>query len=84
MESEAALEKSRQKYESLSQNWEEALQDKEKFFNGDQGQLLRMGSISGSARTLNSNKKNIINMNFFGNNKANPQKVNIMNIYMYI
>jgi len=75
MESDAILEKSRQKYETFSQNWEEALQDKERFFSGDQSQPMRMGSISGSSRALTSRKGSIINMNFFRNSQAHPQKL---------
>jgi len=71
------LEKTRQKYESLSQTWEEALQEKEKHFSNDQGQPLRVGSISGSARSLNGKKNGIKNIGLFRSNQPNPQKVNI-------
>ncbi|ORX83149.1 RhoGAP-domain-containing protein [Anaeromyces robustus] len=77
IESESILEKTRQKYETLSQNWDEALQEKEKHFCADQGQLLKKnGSIVNSARTLNSLKKNsLININLFKSNQSNPQKL---------
>ncbi|OUM62602.1 hypothetical protein PIROE2DRAFT_11086, partial [Piromyces sp. E2] len=75
MESDSVLEKTRQKYENLSQNWEEALQEKERHFNGDQDQLLRIGSTSGSARSLNNKKSGIKNISIFRNNQPNPQKI---------
>ncbi|ORX46447.1 RhoGAP-domain-containing protein [Piromyces finnis] len=74
-ESDSLLEKVRQKYENLSQNWEDALQEKEKHFSNDQDQLLRMGSISGSARTLNGKKNTIKNIGIFRSNQTNPQKI---------
>jgi len=76
MESDSVLEKSRQKYESLSQNWEDALIEKEKYFNSELNQMHKTSSISGSARTLNTNKKNSIkNINIFRSNQTNPQKL---------
>ncbi|ORY11564.1 RhoGAP-domain-containing protein, partial [Neocallimastix californiae] len=54
IESDNTLEKTRQKYEILSHNWDETLQEKEKFFGNEQGSLLRMSNIAlGSSKALN-------------------------------
>jgi len=75
IESDVVLEKTRQKYENLSQNWDEALQEKEKYFNSEQGQLIKISSISNSSRSLNSKRNSIKNINIFRSNQPNPQKI---------
>jgi len=72
--------KTRQKYEILSHNWDETLQEKEKFFGNEQGSLLRMSNIAlGSSKALSNNRKgSIMNINIFRSNQNNPQKVKII------
>ncbi|KAL6625307.1 RhoGAP-domain-containing protein [Neocallimastix sp. 'constans'] len=77
IESDNTLEKTRQKYEILSHNWDETLQEKEKFFGNEQGSLLRMSNIAlGSSKALSNNRKgSIMNINIFRSNQNNPQKL---------
>eukprot|EP00833_Pecoramyces_ruminatium_P003808 jgi/Orpsp1_1/1177840/evm.model.c7180000063079.1 len=75
-ESDTVLEKTRQKYELLSQNWDDTLQEKEKVFGNDQGSLLRSNSLAlGSSKSLSGKKNNKININIFRSNQSNPQKI---------
>jgi len=76
-ESDAILEKTRQKYEMLSQNWDETLQEKEKYFSNEQVTLLKMNSGNiGSVKNLyNTKRNNKLNINIFRSSQTNPQKL---------